>query len=333
MEQNEYFSLNSHSEIKIIGSSLIRTLVSMDDAILLMESAFRNMHNGNCFMPLRTVVEAPGKELTVLFKSAFDQSLSRTAIKLLFQNENNKLHGVPTITGIVILLDGITGKIISIMDGETITSLRTGAITGMATKYLARADSKIMALFGCGVQGRSLVDAILAVRKIEKVYLYDIDPKAGEKMLAEFSEKYPVSFEFTQDLDHLKSVDIICTATGSRRPVFHKSQIKQGVHINAIGSYKPDMNEIDPDIMKAAGIYLDQREACLVESGDLIIPMKAGLFNEDHLRGEISELLTGSVKGRTSESEITVFKSVGIAAQDLYMANGVYQNSLKTGAL
>lgn len=332
MEQNEYFSLNSHSEIKIIGSSLIRSLVSMDDAILLMESAFRNMHNGNCFMPLRTVVEAPGKELTVLFKSAFDQSLSRSAIKLLFQNENNKLFGVPTITGIVILLDGITGKIISILDGETITSLRTGALSGMATKYLARADSKIMALFGCGVQGRSQVEAILAVRKIEKVYLYDIDPNAGEKMLAEFRERFSVSFEYTQDLGYLKSADVICTATGSRRPIFYKSQLKHGVHINAIGSYKPDMNEIDPDIMKAAGIYLDQREACLIESGDLINPIKAGLFNEDHLRGEISELLTGAVPGRTSESEITVFKSVGIAAQDLYMANGVYQNSLNTGA-
>lgn len=329
MKQNDFFSLNGHTEIKLIGSSLIRTLISMDDAISILESAFRDIHNGNCYTPLRTVIEDPKNTLTVLFKSAFDHSLSRSVIKLLFQNENNRLNGVPTITGIVLLLDGITGKIISIMDGEAITALRTGAISGMASKHLARTDSRVMALFGCGVQGRAQVEAILAVRGIEKVYLYDIDKSAGEKMLAEFSENYSISFEFTQDLDCLKTADIICTATGSKKPVFHKSQLKQGVHINAIGSYKPDMNEIDPEVMKIAGIYVDQRKACLIESGDLIIPIKAGLFNEDHLRGEISELLVGDVLGRTSESEVTVFKSVGIAAQDLYMANGVYETSLK----
>ena len=326
MKQTSWLSLGSHNNIRIIDSSQIRTLVSMDEAIVLMEKTFMNMSNGKCYMPLRTVVEHPDKTLSILLKTAFDNSLNRFAIKLLFQNENNKTLGLPTITGMVFLMDCDTGKVLSIMDGETITALRTGAISGVVTKYLARSNSKTLALFGCGVQGRSQVEAILAVQKIEKVYFYDVNPEAGEKILNEFRSKYSIDFEFTRDLDNLKSVDIICTATGAKKPVFYKSQIKEGVHINAIGSYKPDMNEIDPEILKAASIYVDHREASLVESGDLIIPIRAGLFNEQHLKGEIGDLLTGSVHGRTTDTEITVFKSVGIAAQDLYLANGVYDN-------
>lgn len=330
MIQNEFLSLNSYTNIKVIGSSTIRSLVSMENAILLMEDAFNNMHNENCYVPLRSVVENPEKTITVLFKTAFDHKLKRFAIKLLSQNENNKISGVPTIMGIVLLLDEITGEIISIMDGDTLTALRTGATSGMASKYLSRTNSKTMALFGCGVQGRSQVEAVLTVREIEKVYLYDIDKSAGKKMLDEFRDMYNISFEYTEDLNYLKSADIICTATGSKRPLFSIFQLKQGVHINAIGSYKPDMHEIAPEIMKAAAIYVDQRHACLAETGDLLIPITKGLFNEGHLRGEISDVLSGRVDGRTTDTEITVFKSVGIAAQDLYMANGVYENSLNT---
>ena len=329
MLQNDFLSLNSYSKIKTLSSTAIRSVISMEDSIFLMENAFRNTNNGSCQVPLRSVVENPEKTITVFFKPAFDKALNRFVIKILSQNENNKLFGTPTITGIVLLLDGITGKIISIMDGDTITSLRTGATSGMASKYLSRTNSKTLALFGCGVQGRSQIDAVMAVRQIEKVYLYDNDRNAGEKMLVEYQDKYNISFEYTQDLNNLKSADIICTATGSRKPLFSKDQLKKGVHINAIGSYKPDMQEIAPEIMKAAGIYIDQRKACLSETGDLIIPIKEGFFDKSHLRGEISELLNGLIAGRTSEDEITVFKSVGIAAQDLYLANGVYENSLK----
>ncbi len=326
----DFISLNYHSEIKILSDKAINALVSMEDAIELMKKAFLSLKNGDSYVPLRSVVEDPENTTTIFFKPVFNNSLNRFSVKLISQNESNGDKNIPTITGIVLLHDSSTGKILSILDGDSITSLRTGAVSGLASKYLSRKNSNSLAVFGCGAQGETQTEAVLAVRDIEKVFLYDRNETTGNKLLEKLNSRHNISFEFTDDLSKLKQADIICTATPSTEALFKPEHLKRGVHINAIGGYKPHMQEIHSEIIKACSLYVDQTEACVNEAGDILIPVQSGVISENHILGEIGDVLSGAVKGRKSEDEITVFKSVGVAVQDLFVANAAYEKSIKT---
>ena len=317
--------LNDSGPIKIITSNDLEGVISMDDAIKLMSLAFRNFSNKQCYVPPRSVNDIPEKDLTIILKPAYMEAIGRTGIKILSQNEGNRNTNLPTITGIILLIDTDTGQILALMDGAYITALRTGAASGLASDYLARKDAEILAIFGCGVQGRTQLEAVNSVRNIKRVYVYDIDSVAAENFLKAMRNKFDFEILHTDDPGHLKEVDIICTSTNSQSPLFLMNHIKEGVHINAIGSYKPRMQEIDPEIIKNSRLYVDSVESCVRESGDIIIPIKGGQISEDHIIGEIGNVVAGNAQGRKSEKDITVFKSVGIAIQDLVVANEAFQ--------
>lgn len=317
--------LNDSGPIKIITSSDIKKAISMKEAIGLMSLAFSSFSDQQCYVPPRYVNDIPEKNLTIFFKPAYMQELGRTGIKILCQNENNSSSCLPTIMGIILLIDGDTGQILSIMDGSYLTALRTGAASGLATEYLAREDAETLAIFGCGVQGRTQLEAITEVRNIKQVFIYDIDRGAAERYLKEMQKEYDLEITYSDDLNQLRKADIICTTTNSRSPLFNEDYITEGVHINAIGSYKPHMQEIDPKIVRKSKLYVDSIESCISESGDIIIPVKDGIISKDHIIGEIGSVILGKAEGRKSEKDITIFKSVGIAIQDLVVANEAYQ--------
>ncbi len=316
--------LNDTGPIRIFTSSDLRDAVSMKDAVRLMSLAFSSFSDNQCYVPPRYVNNIPEKDMTIILKPAYMKKIDRTGIKILYQNEGNCKNCLPTIMGIILLFDGNTGQILALMDGAYLTALRTGAAAGLATDHLARTDAEILAIFGCGVQGRTQLEAIASVRNIKRVYVYDIDAIAAEIYLKDMRRKFKLEISITDDLDQLKEVDIICTSTNSRSPLFGMDHIKTGVHINAIGSYKPHMQEIDPAIIKNCKLYVDSVESCIRESGDIIIPLKDGIISEDHIMGEIGSVVLGKAEKRTSDNEITVFKSVGIAIQDLVVANEAY---------
>jgi ornithine cyclodeaminase/alanine dehydrogenase len=325
-------SLNGSSEIKIFSGDSVRSTISMEEAIELMKLAFEGFNALNSHIPLRSLVDSPDGSITLFFKPAFDKRLDNFTIKLLAQNDDNPSVGLPAIAGVVLLLDSKSGQILSIMDGESITALRTGAISGLATQYLSRKESKTMALFGCGTQGRTQLEAVLSVRSIEKVYLFDTNRSAALKLMDDMVIGKSLYMEFTNDLDVLCEADIISTATGSRKPLFKLDHLKPGVHINAIGSYKPDMNEIASEIIRVSTLFVDQREGCLSETGDILIPLNKGLIERDHIVGELAEVISHKVKGRINDQDLTVFKSVGIAIQDLFVANAVYEKQIKNSS-
>ena len=319
------FAMGEGMQVVMIGAEEVRNLVSMDKALELMMKAFSHHSNGTCHVPLRSVVENPGNTITVFFKPAFDDFLSRFAVKLITQNEDNKARGLPTISGIIVLMDAQTGRIVSVMDGTYITALRTGAAGGLATKLLARDNSSCFALFGCGAQGKTQLEAVMKVRDINRVLLFDKDRSAAEEMMKEVESDYSAEFSVCDNPDRLKEVDIITTATGSTKPLFSPGQLKPGVHINAIGAYKPHMHEIHPEIIMQSKLFVDDRDACLAEPGDIVIPLKKGTVSEKIIKAEIGEVINGIKKGRESSDEITVFKSVGIAIQDLVVANEAFE--------
>jgi len=311
--------------IKIISSEDIRHVLSMKDAIKLMSIAFGSFSNDECEIPLRYVANLHGMDSTLIFKPAYMKKLSRAGIKILIQsNQRNRNKNFPTIIGIVILIDAYSGQIKALMDGSYLTALRTGAASGIATDYLARKNAETLAVFGCGAQGKTQLEAIASVRDIKKVYVYDIDPVKAEMFVKEMKGKFDFEIIPTDNLDYLNTVDIICTSTNSKKPLFSMDHIREGVHINAIGSYKPDMQEIDPGIIKNCKLYVDSFESCIKESGDIIIPLRDGIITKDNIIGEIGSVILGRIESRKTDNEITVFKSVGIAIQDLVVSNEIY---------
>ena len=260
--------------IRLINTSEITRHFTMSEAIDSMAFAFSSLSSGHSYVPKRYITKINDESLTLLLKPAFLKNHDQSSIKVLTQKNSNSNLGIPTILGVVLLIDNITGEIQSIMDGASITALRTGAASGLATKHFSRKDSSKLAIFGCGTQGRTQLKAVNAVRNIEKIWLFDKSREQGEMFLEEMLSDITAKIEFTSDLNVLKEVDIICTATNSEKPLFYKSDLKDGTHINAIGSFLPNMQEIDPEIIKSSRIFLDDKEACLNESGDFLKTFK-----------------------------------------------------------
>jgi ornithine cyclodeaminase/alanine dehydrogenase len=315
--------------IRIIKAGEIKENYSMTEAIDTMYKAFSAVSSGEGFVPQHFISRLPSGEMVMILKPAYVEKEKQVSVKFLTQREGGPVPGVPTIQGIILLINSETGEIFSIMDGEYITALRTGAASGLATRFFARESARAMAIFGCGAQGRTQVEAVLCERDINKVLVYDKNKNQALSFAREMEEKYQVEMRYTSDTSRLNEVDIICTATDSTQPLFKSSEIKKGVHINAIGSFQAHMQELDPHILKSASVYFDKTESCLRESGDLIRAMSEGVFSKNDIAGELGDLCLGKSEGRTSEEEITVFKSVGVAIQDFMVAGDIYTSSLK----
>ncbi|MBN1197667.1 MAG: hypothetical protein JXA62_09695, partial [Candidatus Aminicenantes bacterium] len=243
---------------------------SMSEAIECMAGAFSGLASGTNVVPERYVVDSPDGGLTFLMKPAFSTTPGTSGVKILSQRNTGPIRGLPTITGIVMLFDSRTGELLSMLDGEFITALRTGAAGGLATDLLARKESRNLAVFGCGAQGRTQVEAVCAVRQIEKIWIFDVSRERAEAFREEMVERITAEISIADDLSVLKEADIICTATNSTRPLFAREHIRPGTHINAIGSFKPQMQELDPELIQSSRIFLDDGRACISESGDLV---------------------------------------------------------------
>ena len=310
--------------IRILSGSQIREAVAMADIIDAMEIAFTELSAGRAEMPIRSQINLAEPEGTALFMPSYLKPTGMIGVKTVTLFEDNRKNDIPYIQGMVNLYDGRNGSPKAVLDAMTITALRTGAVSGLATRLLARKDSKVCGSFGAGVQDRTQLEAVCAVRPIQKAYVFDPFPAAAEKFAVEMAEKLGIEvLPAATSAETVGEADIICCATVSKTPVFRDSEIRPGVHINAVGSYKPHVQEVPAEMILRARLYVDHRESALEETGDLIIPIRNGLFTTEHIIGEIGELALGKVKGRTADSEITFFKSVGVAVQDLAASKAV----------
>lgn len=309
------------------SSEDIRKLVPMEDAIQLMEKAFSSYALGESQVPQRYSSDFNGLPIDLLLKPAVNPAMGRIAVKILTQKKENTDPHAPTIQGFVILIDTLSGDLLAMMDAGYLTALRTGAVSGLATRLLAREDAATAAIFGCGAQGRTQLEAVACARPIKEAIVYDLDPGASLRFREEMEGKLDLPIRIGKDLEDLRKADVICTATNSTKPLFGKEHISRGVHINAVGSFKPEMQEIDPLVMESGIIVADSAAAVLHESGDLIKAIREGVISRSALRADIGDLINGKAEGRKSADDVTIFKSVGLAVQDLYVANAVYQQS------
>ena len=316
----------------ILNADDVRRALPMDQAIAAMKDAYRSLSDGTAVVPLRTRISIPGSEALSLFMPAFvsSQDGNALAVKVVSLFPTNPRRGLAYIQAAVLVFDSETGQAIALLEGSTLTAIRTGAASGAAIDLLAREDSKFVAIFGAGAQGRTQLEAACTARKIRTVYICDSNAEKAKSFADEIKGKgaipndVRVASSAAQAIEH---ADIICTATTSLKPVFDDKDVKPGTHISAVGSYTPEMQEVPPETLQRAKIFVDSRSASLEEAGDLIQPMRAGLFDESHICGELGEVVSGKIRGRQSVEEVTYFKSVGIAVQDAMAAQVALKNA------
>lgn len=301
-----------------------------------MKQAYAALSAGRAEVPLRSRLPIPLHEAVSLFMPAFleDEQGQALCVKVVSLFPHNDQRNLPLIHAAVLVLEPETGKPIALLEGSTLTAIRTGAASGAATDLLARPESRVAAIFGAGVQGRTQLEAVCAVRPIETAWVYDSDQRRAETFVREMAgqQEIPADLRLADSPgEAVRSADVICTATTSYSPVFEDHDLKDGAHINAVGAYTPEMQEVPAETVRRAAVFVDSRPAALSEAGDLIQLIQAGLIGEEHIQAELGEVVIGKHPGRTHPEQITFFKSVGVAVQDAAAARLALHNAEKFG--
>jgi len=318
----------------ILNADDVGKALPMKETIEAMKRAYASLSDGKADAPLRTRLSIPSQDAVSLFMPAYVQTEEDDALAIkvvsLFPKNPERERRLALIQAAVLVLDAETGQTRALLEGSSLTAIRTGAGSGAAIDLLARPDSEVVAVFGAGVQARAQLEAACSVRKIEKAWVYDpseVRVKTFVKEMAGNGDVPKALFVAESPAQALFEADIVCTATTSSTPVFNDADLKPGTHVSAIGSYTPEMQEVPAETVARAYVVVDSLSATLAETGDLIQPMQAGLFGEEHVSTELGEIVLGRKTGRNSSEQITFFKSVGIAVQDAMAAQLALKNA------
>jgi len=322
------------AKVRLLSRAHVQELITMEGAISILEQAFADFAAGNVIMPVRTPITAPDYAGLSLFMPAYIPGLKVLGAKVVtVYKDNPSKFDLPNVMGTVILLNPETGAPICIMDGGYLTAVRTGAVSGLATKYLARMDTKVHTLFGTGVQARTQAWAVAKVRELERCLVYSVDDEEKKQAFArEVNKLTGVQTDVAKDAeDAVRACDILTLATSAKEPIIDGNWVEPGTHINAIGSHAPGMRELDTATVVKSKVFPDSIEACSAEAGDFQIPIEEGAWSMDNVAAELGDVVAGTKDGRTSDSDITLFKSVGLALQDMATASYVYKEAAEHG--
>jgi len=305
------------SMVRVLDEHDVRRLLPMADCIEAMDGALRSLARGEVYNPLRPVFRPPDEpSLMGLMPAHRGGDAAWWSLKALTIVPGNSSRGLDSHQGFVALFDGKTGEPRALMNAGGITAIRTAAVSGVATRLLARENVKTLAILGSGTQALSHLDAMHAVRSFDRVVLWSASGRSLEG-----AESVATAEEAVRD------ADVICTTTASAEPIVRREWLKPGVHINGVGSSIPTARELDSQTMVDASLFVDRRESTLNEAGDFLIPQREGLFGPEHIRAELGEILVGTAAGRSSDDEITLFKSLGIGVEDLAAGELVLQRA------
>ena len=310
----------------------VRRALPMRDAIEAMRDAFAQLSRGEVTLPTRVRLDAPREHGAALIMPCHSAALKMFSLKMATVFHDNPQRGLPAIQSTVLLADGSTGTQLAVMDGASLTAIRTGAASGLATDLLARTDASVVAVMGTGVQARTQLEAVCCVRRIRLARVLGRNAEPAERFAQEMSQQLGIAVQRAESpAEALRDADVICTATSSTTPVIADSNVPRGAHINGVGSYRPDMVEIPPDTVCRARVVVDHHASAMEEAGDLLAPLRAGLIGETHFSLELGSIVLGQDSGRVSADEITIFKSVGVAIQDLCAAARALANAQRLG--
>lgn len=313
--------------MRILTASDVSRALEMPKAIEVMRDAFAQLAAGDATVPPRPVIEIPDVDASFLTMPAYAAGTPALSVKAVGVFPRNPDKGLAAIQGAVLALDPGTGRPLALFEGASLTAIRTGAASGVATDFLAREDASTLAVFGAGAQARTHVAAVRAVRDIREARVYAPTRSHAEAMAAELDDVDVVVADGPGDA--LDGADIVCTATNSPTPVFSGDALVEGVHVNAVGSFKPTLRELDLEtIRRMDKVVVDTREGAWAEAGELIHARDEGLLTAEGVYAELGDLCVGNKPGRESGDERTLFKSVGNAVQDAVAAQAAYEAAL-----
>jgi ornithine cyclodeaminase/alanine dehydrogenase-like protein (mu-crystallin family) len=317
----------------ILSQSDVDRLLPMRDCIELMASTLASLARGDAVLPLRTVIRIPESRDAFAVMPACLTNPRTIGAKIITVFPGNHGTALDSHQGAVLLFDPTNGSLAALLDATAITTIRTAAVSAVATRALARDDASTLAILGAGVQGHAHLEAVCAVRPIKTLRVWSRDAEHAGKLADVGRERFHLDATVSSTArDAVHDAAIVCTCTSAAEPVLEGAWLSPGTHVNAVGASTPNAREVDSALVAAARLYADRRESALKEPGDILVPLREGAITPDHIVGEIGELLIGRAAGRGDDREITLFKSLGLAVEDLASASHVYEQAVRTGA-
>jgi ornithine cyclodeaminase len=311
----------------LTGEEVVQ-LLDMPGCMAVMEEALVALAGGRFHLPLRPVVRPPGEShLLGLMPTYRSGDRPLYALKTVAIVPDNPSRGLDPHQGTVTLYDGTTGEVLAVMNASPITAIRTAAVSGVATRALAREDARVLAIVGAGHQAYPHVEAMLEARPFEEIRVSARSRESAERLAA----KWPAARAVDSNEEAVRGADVICTVTQSAEPVLEADWLSPGAHINAVGACFPHTRELDTETVVRSSFFTDRRESCENEAGDYIIPLGEGAIADGHIKAELGEVVAGTARGRTAPEEITVFESLGLAVEDLAAAEYLVRRAQETG--
>ncbi|MBF4692109.1 ornithine cyclodeaminase family protein [Fusibacter ferrireducens] len=317
----------------VVSKSEVREIMTMSEAIVLMKETLADLNQGKSEMSLRATNQLRDGNFYLLMP-AYLVEKKYFGVKLISIFPTNHSVGMPSHQGVVLLFDASNGKELAVIDCVEITALRTAAVSAVATDLLSRKDAKVLGFLGAGVQARNHMEALIRVREIEKVLVWDISIEASEKFAKEMKAKHGIDVVTCKNADEVVNMsDIITTVTLAKSPILNGKSLKPGTHINAIGASARAYREIDSLAVSKSKFYADKVESCMSESSDFLEPLAEGIISKEHLFAEIGDVVLGKKLGRENDEEITLFKGMGLAVEDIATAAYIFEKKRKLSLL
>jgi ornithine cyclodeaminase/alanine dehydrogenase-like protein (mu-crystallin family) len=315
--------------VLILNQEEVERLLDLPGCMAAMEEALIGLARGEFHLPLRPIVRPPG-ESSFLGLMPTHRAGPRPlyALKTVAIFPDNPQRGLDPHQGSVTLYDGTTGEVVALMNATPITALRTAAVSGVATRALARDEARELAIVGAGHQAGPHIAAMLETRHFERVRIASRTYESAQRLAAE----WPIATAVETAEEAVRGADVVCTVTSSAEPVLLGEWLEPGMHVNAVGAGLPHLRELDGEAIARSSLFVDRRESAENESGDYLLALQEGAIAEGHIRAELGEVLAGIAPGRTSDDEITVFESLGLAVEDLAAAEYLERKALTNGA-
>lgn len=318
--------------MRIITEAQVPGLLPMAECMDVMASALATLARGGAILPLRPLMRIPQKAGILGMMPAYLETPDALGVKVITVFNGNHGTEYDSHQGVVLLFEADHGSVIAVIDASSVTAIRTAAVSGVATRLLARADAHDLCILGSGVQARTHLEAMRIARQVKRVRVWSRNADAARAFARVQSERQEIIVEAMDSAkDAAEGADIICTTTSAREPILNGEWLAPGVHINAVGSSTPAARELDTHAVARAHLYVDRRESALNEAGDFLIPKSEGVIGDEHIRAELGELLLGTRSGRESPTEITLFKSLGLAVEDVAAAHHIYAQAVQRG--
>ena len=304
----------------------------MGECMDVMADALATLARGGAILPLRHLMRIPQKAGIFGMMPAYMETPDALGVKVITVFNGNHGTEYDSHQGVVLLFEADHGSIVAVIDASSVTAIRTAAVSGVATRLLAREDAHDLCILGSGVQARTHLEAMLVARPVTRVRVWSRNADSARAFARAESERYGISVESVESPRlAARDADIICTTTSAREPILEGDWISPGTHVNAVGSSTPSARELDSAAVVRSQLYVDRRESTINEAGDFLIPKSEGLIGDSHIRAELGELLVGTHKGRASNDDITLFKSLGLAVEDVAAAHHIYTRALERG--